>query len=177
MPPTSTRLFTAFLALCAALAFSTPEALAQSRTIVIDPGHGGIDRGGVPGQRISEKEMTLDVSRRLAKILEGSGYRVVMTRNSDVFIPLGTRVAIANSYRGATMVSVHFNSGAALGSQRNRDILLPGRQWRSRGEHSPARGQRRTHREPRDPPPRLLRHPARRRARRAGGARFSHQPI
>ncbi len=116
MLPTSTRLFTTLFAVCTALAIFIPQARAQSRTIVIDPGHGGIDRGGVPGQRISEKEMTLDVSRRLARILEGSGYRVVMTRNSDVFIPLGTRVAIANSYRGATMVSVHFNSARRSGA-------------------------------------------------------------
>ena len=100
----------------AALAFSPPPLRAQSRTVVIDPGHGGHDRGGVPGQRVSEKMMTLDVSQRLKKILEGAGYRVIMTRNSDVFIPLGTRSAIANSYRGATFVSVHFNSARRAGA-------------------------------------------------------------
>ena len=100
----------------AALAFSLPEARAQSRTIVLDAGHGGHDRGGVPRQRVSEKMMTLDVTQRLKKILEGSGYRVVMTRNSDVFIPLGTRTAIANSHRGSTFVSVHFNSASRAGA-------------------------------------------------------------
>ena len=92
------------------------EARAQSRTVVLDAGHGGHDRGGVPRQRVSEKMMTLDVTQRLKKILEASGYRVVMTRNSDVFIPLGTRTAIANSYRGATFVSVHFNSASRAGA-------------------------------------------------------------
>src|SRR5437868_11953812 len=67
-------------------------------TVVIDAGHGGYDRGGIPGQRVSEKDMTLDVAQRLGRALEASGYRVVMTRNSDVFVPLGTRCAIANSY-------------------------------------------------------------------------------
>jgi N-acetylmuramoyl-L-alanine amidase len=85
-------------------------------TVVIDAGHGGYDRGGIPGQRVSEKEMTLDVARRLKNVLEASGYRVVMTRNSDVFVPLGTRCAIANSYRNAIFVSVHFNSATRRGA-------------------------------------------------------------
>jgi len=83
---------------------------------VIDAGHGGYDRGGIPGQRVSEKDMTLDVARRLKNVLESSGYRVVMTRNSDVFVPLGTRCAIANSNRNAIFVSVHFNSATRRGA-------------------------------------------------------------
>jgi N-acetylmuramoyl-L-alanine amidase len=85
-------------------------------TVVIDAGHGGFDRGGIPGQRVSEKEMTLDVARRLKSVLAASGYRVVMTRDSDVFVPLGTRCAIANSYRNAIFVSVHFNSATRSGA-------------------------------------------------------------
>ena len=53
-------------------------------TVVIDAGHGGYDRGGIPGQRVSEKDMTLDVARRLKSVLAASGYRVVMTRDSDI---------------------------------------------------------------------------------------------
>ena len=85
-------------------------------TVVIDAGHGGYDRGGIPGQRVSEKDMTLDVARRLKGVLAASGYRVVMTRDSDVFVPLGTRCAIANSYRNAIFVSVHFNSATRSGA-------------------------------------------------------------
>jgi len=85
-------------------------------TVVIDAGHGGYDRGGIPGQRVSEKDMTLDVARRLKSVLQASGYRVVMTRDSDVFVPLGTRTAIANSYRNAIFVSVHFNSATRRGA-------------------------------------------------------------
>jgi N-acetylmuramoyl-L-alanine amidase len=84
--------------------------------VVIDAGHGGHDRGGIPGQRVAEKEMTLDVAQRLSKALAASGYRVVMTRDSDVFIPLGTRVAIANSYANAIFVSIHFNSAKRSGA-------------------------------------------------------------
>jgi N-acetylmuramoyl-L-alanine amidase len=54
--------------------------------------------------------MNLDVAQRLKVILQSYGYRVVMTRDSDVFIPLGTRVAIANSYRDAIFVCIHFNA-------------------------------------------------------------------
>jgi len=86
------------------------------RTIVVDAGHGGFDRGGVPGQRISEKDKTLDVAQRLKRILQAQGYRVVMTRDSDVFIPLGTRVSIANAYRGASFVSIHFNCAPRVGA-------------------------------------------------------------
>jgi N-acetylmuramoyl-L-alanine amidase len=92
-------------------------ACGQSRsTVVIDPGHGGFDRGGVPGQRIAEKDKTLDVALRLRRILLTDGYRVIMTRDRDVFVPLGTRVAIANSYRNATFVSIHFNCSIRVGA-------------------------------------------------------------
>jgi N-acetylmuramoyl-L-alanine amidase len=93
-----------------------PIAFSQTRTIVVDAGHGGHDRGGVPGQRISEKDKTLDVALRLRRILQADGYRVIMTRDRDVFIPLGTRTAIANNYRGASFVSIHFNCAPRVGA-------------------------------------------------------------
>jgi N-acetylmuramoyl-L-alanine amidase len=83
---------------------------SDSAVVVIDAGHGGHDRGGIPGQRVAEKDMTLDVAQRLRNVLSASGYRVVMTRDSDVFVPLPTRVAIANSYRNAIFVCIHFNA-------------------------------------------------------------------
>ena len=89
---------------------------SSTATVIVDAGHGGHDRGGIPRQRVSEKAMTLDVAQRLRRNLEASGYRVIMTRNSDVFIPLGTRTAIANSYRNAIFVSVHFNSARRSGA-------------------------------------------------------------
>ena len=89
---------------------------SENVTVVIDAGHGGHDRGGIPGQRIAEKDMTLDVAQRLRNVLAASGYRVVMTRDSDVFVPLGTRVAIANSYRNAIFICVHFNATKRAGA-------------------------------------------------------------
>jgi N-acetylmuramoyl-L-alanine amidase len=95
---------------------SASAASGSSTTVVIDAGHGGHDRGGIPGQRIPEKEMTLDVAQRLKRVLAADGYRVVMTRENDVFVPLGTRIAIANSYRNAIFVCVHFNSAKRTGA-------------------------------------------------------------
>jgi N-acetylmuramoyl-L-alanine amidase len=89
---------------------------SENVTVVIDAGHGGRDRGGIPGQRIAEKDMTLDVAQRLRNVLAASGYRVVMTRDSDVFVPLAMRVAIANSYRNAIFVCVHFNATNRMGA-------------------------------------------------------------
>ena len=95
---------------------STASAQTRFTTIVLDPGHGGFDRGGIPGQRVLEKNMNLDVSLRLKPILEKAGYRVIMTRSTDVFVPLGTRVAIANSYPNAIFLCIHFNSASRSGA-------------------------------------------------------------
>src|SRR6184192_4753807 len=95
---------------------STVSGQTRFTTVVIDPGHGGFDRGGIPGQRVLEKNMTLDVSLRLKPILEKAGYRVIMTRSTDIFVPLGTRVAIANSNPNAIFVCIHFNSATRSGA-------------------------------------------------------------
>src|SRR5947208_7203386 len=95
---------------------SPGQSASSSITVVIDAGHGGFDRGGIPGQRIPEKEMMLYVAQRLRPFLAASGYRVIMTRDSDVFVPLPTRVAIANSYGNAIFVCIHFNSAKRMGA-------------------------------------------------------------
>ncbi len=102
--------------------FSTAQAKRASQdsgsptTVVIDAGHGGYDRGGIPGQKVAEKDMTLDVAQRLKNVLAASGYRVVMTRDSDVFVSLAGRVAIANAYPNALFVCIHFNSANRMGA-------------------------------------------------------------
>jgi N-acetylmuramoyl-L-alanine amidase len=113
----ASSLLIAFLAtLSTAQARRASKDSGSSTTIVIDAGHGGYDRGGIPGQRVAEKEVTLDVAQRLKKALAAAGYRVVMTRDSDVFVPLATRVAIANSYSNSMFVSIHFNSAKRTGA-------------------------------------------------------------
>ena len=121
MLPTVSMNLHRVIALAAIASFMALASLAsgQSRptsTVVIDAGHGGFDRGGVPGQRIAEKDKTLDVALRLRSILQADGYRVIMTRDRDVFVPLGVRVAIANAYRGASFVSIHFNCASRVGA-------------------------------------------------------------
>jgi N-acetylmuramoyl-L-alanine amidase len=78
--------------------------------IIVDPGHGGQDPGAMYG-KMQEKDITLDVSQRLRKILQDQyGYEVLMTRDSDEFIPLEQRTAYANSNSADLFVSVHVNS-------------------------------------------------------------------
>ena len=110
--------FGRYVLCCLAAAALAATASAQTRytTVVIDPGHGGFDPGGIPGQRVPEKIMTLDVSLRLKPLLEKAGYKVVLTRKSDVFVPLGERVAMANSYPNSIFVCVHFNSATRSGA-------------------------------------------------------------
>lgn len=105
----------ALLLVCVLLAPFSASAL-RFTTVVIDAGHGGIDRGGVPGQRASEKAATLAVARRLESHLQNQGVRTVMTRSTDDFISLPRRVAIANAQRNAIFVSIHFNSAQREGA-------------------------------------------------------------
>ncbi|MEA3212511.1 MAG: N-acetylmuramoyl-L-alanine amidase [Chthoniobacter sp.] len=91
-------------------------AMAAVRTVVIDAGHGGHDRGGGPGQRIPEKPYVLDIARRLQAALRDQGFRTVMTRDGDYFVGLGGRCYIANTQRNAIFVSVHLNSGQREGA-------------------------------------------------------------
>jgi N-acetylmuramoyl-L-alanine amidase len=97
----------------------TTSAVAGPAVVVIDPGHGGHDRGGMPGQRLAEKGFTLDTAKRLARVLRNStGIKVVLTRNDDTFVSLPERVNIANQYAGrdAVFVSIHFNAGRREGA-------------------------------------------------------------
>ena len=79
--------------------------------IVIDPGHGGHDTGTIGPDGLEEKDLVLDVGRRLGKLLETRlGAEVVYTRKDDTFIPLETRTAIANQEQADLFVSIHANS-------------------------------------------------------------------
>src|SRR5215471_15899189 len=106
----------AFLGTLSTAQAKRASADSGATTVVIDAGHGGYDRGGIPGQKVAEKDMTLDVAQRLKNVLASNGYRVVMTRDSDVFVSLGGRVAIANSYPNAIFVCIHFNSAGRSGA-------------------------------------------------------------
>ena len=79
--------------------------------IVIDPGHGGHDTGTIGPNGLQEKDLVLEVGRRLGKLLETRlGAEVVYTRKNDTFIPLETRTAVANQQRADLFISIHANS-------------------------------------------------------------------
>ncbi len=79
--------------------------------IVIDPGHGGHDTGTIGPDGLEEKDLVLEVGRRLGKLLDTRlGAEVVYTRKDDTFIPLETRTAIANQQRADLFISIHANS-------------------------------------------------------------------
>jgi N-acetylmuramoyl-L-alanine amidase len=79
--------------------------------IVIDPGHGGHDTGTIGPNGLQEKDLVLEVGRRLGKLLDARlGAEVVYTRKNDTFIPLETRTAIANQQRADLFISIHANS-------------------------------------------------------------------
>ena len=91
-----------------------PAGLSRRYTVVVDAGHGGRDpgmRGAVVGGRpLSEARTTLEVARRLERLLEARGMRVIMTRTSDTLIALYDRGPIANRAAGDLFISVHVNS-------------------------------------------------------------------
>ncbi len=86
--------------------------------IVIDAGHGGHDTGTIGPNGLEEKDLVLEVARRLGKMLESRlGAEVVYTRKDDTFIPLETRTAIANQARADLFVSIHANSSRDPGAR------------------------------------------------------------
>jgi N-acetylmuramoyl-L-alanine amidase len=90
--------------------------LKPVNTVVLDPGHGGHDRGAV-NRYGSEKNYNLDLCRRIRPHLQKAGLRVVITRSRDQFIPLEQRPAVANKLgEGTVFVSVHFNAAATANS-------------------------------------------------------------
>ena len=97
-----------------------PVAGAKSRTtqttaaskpfavVVLDPGHGGQDSGAMCGG-VLEKDLTLDVARRIDRLLDSEGIATLMTRMGDTFVSLADRAALANRARNCIFISIHFN--------------------------------------------------------------------
>lgn len=82
----------------------------RQTVVMLDPGHGGEDPGAIGPSGLREKDVVLSIAREAKKRLEQMGYKVHMTRNEDVFIPLGVRVAKARKLRADVFVSVHADS-------------------------------------------------------------------
>lgn len=87
------------------------ESASKIYHIVIDPGHGGKDPGAQnPALGLAEKNLTLDLAKRLQKRLEALGYKVTLTRTSDKFVELEDRAAFANRSGADLFISLHFNA-------------------------------------------------------------------
>jgi len=83
----------------------------ERRLVVIDPGHGGHDPGAVGIRGTLEKEITLDISREIARRLRGTrGVSVRLTRDDDTFLPLADRVAVAREAGADLFISIHADS-------------------------------------------------------------------
>lgn len=88
-----------------------PGARGDRRVIVVDPGHGGVDPGAIGRSGVLEKDITLRTARTLKRRLERSGrYRVVLTRDRDVFIRLRDRIAVARRHDADLFISLHADS-------------------------------------------------------------------
>ncbi len=79
------------------------------KTVVIDAGHGGYDKGAISNYG-NEKTYALDIARQLRPLLQAKGFKVILTRENDVFLPLELRARIANATRDSIFVSIHFNA-------------------------------------------------------------------
>ena len=88
---------------------TTRSSGSKSKTIIIDPGHGGHDRGAVWGG-VRESTLNLKTALKLEYYLKQAGYKVIMTRRSDRYVSLNRRASIANQYRNAVFVSIHYNA-------------------------------------------------------------------
>ncbi len=97
------------------------------RTIMLDIGHGGKDHGAI-GKTTNEKSINLRLGRRLAAILAAYGYRVVLTRNSDVFLELGERCRVQKQAKADLFISLHVNSttDASVRGIETFCLALPG---------------------------------------------------
>lgn len=88
-----------------------PPPAGGIRKIVLDPGHGGKDPGAIGPGGVAEKDIVLNIAKKLAlKLRREMGVRVVLTRNDDRFIPLENRTAIANAEDADLFISLHLNA-------------------------------------------------------------------
>jgi N-acetylmuramoyl-L-alanine amidase len=101
------------------------DELLPLRTIVLDAGHGGHDSGAVGPTGLMEKELVLDVTRRVARLVEERiGLKVLLTRDADVFVTLQDRTSYANRLRADLFVSIHANAHRVAGTDGVETFFL-----------------------------------------------------
>lgn len=113
----------------APVAASTPRPGAPAeravRVVVIDPGHGGADTGAKGPGGALEKDVTLQIARRLrAQLVNSLGLQVFLTRDADSDLALDQRTAIANNYKADLFISIHANASRAAGAHGSEVYFL-----------------------------------------------------
>ncbi len=98
--------------------------VSHNKLIVIDPGHGGRDGGAVGYKRHLEKDIVLQISKRLAKILKSEGYRVQMTRDRDKTVSLKYRAKYARKNKPDLFISIHGNSVPKKNAHKAKGIEI-----------------------------------------------------
>ncbi len=91
--------------------------IREIKTIVLDPGHGGVDPGAVGKKKLQEKEVNLAIAKTLKKKLENYGLKVLMTRSDDRFVALSERTRYANEKKADLFISIHCNA-----ADKNRKV-------------------------------------------------------
>jgi len=118
-------LLLAGIALPAAQAPPPPRESGTIRTIVLDPGHGGEEVGAVGHTGILEKDLSLDIARRLQdRLIRHLGLTVLLTRTDDRVVPLRERTAIANHAKADLFLSIHMNSSRRLSAHGTETYFL-----------------------------------------------------
>ncbi len=100
---------TPFIAVFLLIITSISSIAGKYTTVIIDPGHGGKDKGAV-WYGVRESDLNLKVAKKVEAMLKAKKIPCRMTRRSDVYVSLSGRAAIANRYKDAIFVSIHFNA-------------------------------------------------------------------
>ena len=95
--------------LLVAIIFIIASDTLAAKTVIIDAGHGGKDKGAY-WYGISEKTLTLDVAKKVEALLKQKNIKVLMTRRADQYVSIQDRASIANKHKNAIFVSIHFNA-------------------------------------------------------------------
>src|SRR5664280_1867330 len=90
-----------------------PSPAPRPKTIVLDPGHGGVEEGAKGPGGLLEKDATLALTKTIQEVLQRRGYHVVMTRLSDATVGLDDRAAQANAAKADVFISIHCNASRA----------------------------------------------------------------
>jgi len=97
----------------------------KARTVILDPGHGGDDSGGIGRRRVYEKKVVLDVARRVKKKLQSSSVEVRLTRDWDISLGLLERPRLAKRWGGDVFVSIHANCAANRSASGIETYIMP----------------------------------------------------